>query len=83
MPRSLQLALSAKDYSDTIVVAKPPPWVQNVVFGVLAPIARARGLKPTHEEYLTSDVVGRAGSGGVGADRAGRAAEVRGLMTSP
>lgn len=57
MPHPLQLALSAKDYSDTMIVAKPPPWVQKALFGVLAPIARARGLKPTYEEYLTSDVV--------------------------
>lgn len=57
MPRPLQLALSAKDYSDTMVVAKPPPWVQKIVFTALAPIARARGLKPTYEEYLHSDVV--------------------------
>jgi mannose-6-phosphate isomerase-like protein (cupin superfamily) len=54
LPRPLQLALSAKDYSDTMVVAKPPPWVQTVLFGILAPIAQARGLKPTYEEYLTS-----------------------------
>jgi mannose-6-phosphate isomerase-like protein (cupin superfamily) len=57
IPRPLQLALSAQDYSDTMVVAKPPPWVQSVAFGVLAPIARMRGLKPTYEKYLTSDVV--------------------------
>ncbi|HXF29968.1 MAG TPA: cupin domain-containing protein [Solirubrobacterales bacterium] len=57
MPRPLQLALSAKDYRDTMIVAKPPPWVQTIIFGVLAPIARARGLKPSYEEYLTSDVV--------------------------
>jgi mannose-6-phosphate isomerase-like protein (cupin superfamily) len=57
LPRPLQLALSASDYSDTMVVAKPPPWVQTVLFGILAPIARARGLKPTYEEYLSSDQV--------------------------
>jgi len=57
LPRPLQLALSAKAYSDTMVVAKPPAWVQSIAFGALAPIARMRGLKPTYEEYLTSDVV--------------------------
>jgi hypothetical protein len=40
-----------------MIVAKPPPWVQRLAFGVLAPIAKARGLKPTYPEYLTSDVV--------------------------
>jgi quercetin dioxygenase-like cupin family protein len=57
VPHPLQLALSARDYSDTMTVAKPPPWVQRLAFGVLAPIARARGLRPTYPEYQTSDVV--------------------------
>jgi quercetin dioxygenase-like cupin family protein len=57
MPHPLQLALSARDYTDTMVMVKPPPWIQRIVFAVLAPIARARGLKPTYPEYLTSDVV--------------------------
>jgi quercetin dioxygenase-like cupin family protein len=57
VPHPLQLALTARDYRDTMVVAKPPPWVQGLVFGVLAPIARARGLKPSYPEYLTSAVV--------------------------
>ena len=39
MPHPLQLALSARDYSDTMVMVKPPPWVQRLAFGVLAPIA--------------------------------------------
>jgi hypothetical protein len=39
-----------------MVVAKPPPWVQRLAFGVLAPIAKSRGLRPTYPEYLTSDV---------------------------
>jgi mannose-6-phosphate isomerase-like protein (cupin superfamily) len=57
IPHPLQLALSARDYSDTMVMEKPPPWVQRLAFGVLAPIAHARGLKPTYPEYLTSDTV--------------------------
>ena len=57
VPHPLQLALTARAYRDTIVVAKPPEWVQRLAFGLLAPIARARGLKPTYPEYLTSDVV--------------------------
>ena len=57
VPHPLQLALSARDYADTMVMVKPPPWIQRLAFGVLAPIAKARGLKPTYPEYLTSDVV--------------------------
>lgn len=57
MPHPLQLALTARDYRDTMIVAKPPPWVQRAVFAVLAPIARARGLEASYPQYLTSDVV--------------------------
>lgn len=57
MPGPLQLALSAKHFSDTMVVAKPPPWAQSMLFGAMAPIARMRGLKPTYEEYLTSNLM--------------------------
>lgn len=57
IPHPLQLALSAKHYDDTMVMEKPPRWVQSLAFGVLAPIARARGLKPSYPQYLSSDVV--------------------------
>jgi hypothetical protein len=39
------------------MMVKPPEWAQRLAFGVLAPIARARGLKPSYPEYLTSDVI--------------------------
>lgn len=57
VPRPLQLAVSAKGYSDVMVVASPPPWAQRLVFGLLAPLGRALGRKPTYERYLSSDVV--------------------------
>jgi mannose-6-phosphate isomerase-like protein (cupin superfamily) len=57
VPHPLQLAVSAKTYSDVMVVATPPPWLQKVLFGVLAPIGRMRGLRPTYERYLSSEVV--------------------------
>ncbi|MGE0068099.1 MAG: cupin domain-containing protein [Solirubrobacterales bacterium] len=57
VPHPLQLAVSATHYSDVIVVATPPPWVQKLLFGVLAPIGRRRGLRPTYDRYLSSDVV--------------------------
>jgi mannose-6-phosphate isomerase-like protein (cupin superfamily) len=57
IPHPLQLALSAQEFGDTMVMEKPSAWAQRLAFGVLAPIARARGLKPSYPEYLTSDVV--------------------------
>jgi hypothetical protein len=40
-----------------MVVASPPPAVQRLLFGVLAPVGRLRGLQPSYERYLTSEVV--------------------------
>ncbi|MFL5862316.1 MAG: cupin domain-containing protein [Solirubrobacteraceae bacterium] len=48
MPNPLQLALTAQEFSDVIVFRKPPPSVQRVLFGALAPIARRRGYRPTY-----------------------------------
>jgi mannose-6-phosphate isomerase-like protein (cupin superfamily) len=48
MPSPLQLALIAREFSDVIVFRRPPPAVQRALFGVLAPIARARGYRATY-----------------------------------
>lgn len=57
VPRPLQLAVTASAYRDTMVITSPPPAVQRALFGVLAPLGRARGLRPTYEQYLSSEVV--------------------------
>ena len=57
LPRPLQLAVTVRDFRDTMVIASPPPWVQALVFGALAPIGRLAGRKPSYERYLTSEVV--------------------------
>jgi quercetin dioxygenase-like cupin family protein len=48
MPDPLQLALTAQEFSDVIVFRNPPPIVQRIVFGALAPIARRRGYRATY-----------------------------------
>jgi quercetin dioxygenase-like cupin family protein len=40
MPNMLQLAVFAREFSDVVVFRSPPPAVQRLLFGVLAPIAR-------------------------------------------
>ena len=40
MPHVLQLALTGREFSDVIVFRSPPPAVQRLIFGALAPIAR-------------------------------------------
>lgn len=57
LPRPLQLAVTVRDFRDTMVIASPPPWVQTIVFGALAPIGRLAGRRPSYERYLTSEVV--------------------------
>lgn len=56
VPRPLQLAVTASAYRDTMVIVSPPPAVQRIVFGVLAPIGRALGRRPSYEQYLRSEV---------------------------
>ena len=48
MPHPLQLALTATEFSDIVVFRRPPPRVQRLVFGALAPIARRRGYRATY-----------------------------------
>lgn len=50
MPSLLQLALSAREFSDVVVFRSPPAAVQRAVFGALAPIARWRGYRATYPQ---------------------------------
>jgi quercetin dioxygenase-like cupin family protein len=50
MPNPLQLALFAQEFSDVLVLRRPPPAVQRAVFGALAPIARRRGYRATYPQ---------------------------------
>src|SRR4029434_3572939 len=50
MPHPLQLALSAREFSDVIVFRSPPLAVQRAIFGVLAPIARWRGYRAVYPQ---------------------------------
>src|SRR5262245_13285205 len=50
MPHLLQLALSAREFSDVIVFRSPPLAIQRALFGALAPIARWRGYRATYPQ---------------------------------
>jgi quercetin dioxygenase-like cupin family protein len=50
MPHLLQLALSAREFSDTVVFRSPPLPVQRVMFGALAPVARWLGYRATYPQ---------------------------------
>jgi quercetin dioxygenase-like cupin family protein len=51
-PNLLQAALLGHEFADVIQFTKPPAWVQRVLFGLLAPIARGRGYKGIYPELL-------------------------------
>jgi quercetin dioxygenase-like cupin family protein len=48
LPDPLQLALIALEFSDVMVLRSPPPAMQKLLFGALAPIARWRGYRGTY-----------------------------------
>jgi mannose-6-phosphate isomerase-like protein (cupin superfamily) len=50
MPNPLQLAVFAQEFSDVIVFRSPPTVVQRMVFGALAPVARASGYRATYPQ---------------------------------
>ena len=52
-PSLLQASLMAKEFDEVIRFTKPPRAVQQILFSVLAPIARRRGLRGSYPEYLT------------------------------
>jgi mannose-6-phosphate isomerase-like protein (cupin superfamily) len=71
-PNPLRLAVIAREFADVLVVAKPPPLVQKIVFGALAPIGRVLGYRAIHPEYSPAEIArsrpnpssrGRAGFG--------------------
>ena len=59
MPNPLQLAESAQEFKDTVVFRKPPPWMQQALFGVLAPIARSRGYHATYPQLSRTTLAPR------------------------
>jgi len=60
MPSPLQLALIGREFSDVIVFRRPPPAVQRVLFGAMAPIARVRGYRATYPSLSRAALAPRA-----------------------
>jgi quercetin dioxygenase-like cupin family protein len=51
MPSLFQAALFAREFEDVLYFTSPPRAVQKVLFGVLAPIARALGYRGRYPRY--------------------------------
>jgi quercetin dioxygenase-like cupin family protein len=52
VPRLLPLSLFTREFRREGEFVRPPRIVQRVLFSALAPLARARGYKGIHPEYL-------------------------------
>ena len=61
LPHPLQLALFATEFSDVIVLRKPPAAIQHLIFGALAPIARRRGYRATYPTLSRTTFAPRPG----------------------
>lgn len=51
LPDPLQLAMFATEFRDVLVLRRPPAVLQSALFGLLRPIARARGYRGTYPQY--------------------------------
>ena len=54
LPHLLQAAVTMSAYRDTLVFTSPPPPVQRLLFGGLAPLGRLLGRLPVYPEHLFS-----------------------------
>jgi quercetin dioxygenase-like cupin family protein len=52
MPNLLQAAIFIREFSDVLYFTRPPLWVQRLLFGALARIARVLGYRGSYPEYL-------------------------------
>ena len=52
MPNLLQAAIFIREFSDVLYFTRPPLWVQRLLFGTLARIARVLGYRGSYPEYL-------------------------------
>lgn len=50
-PSPLQGAVIAKEFADVIVFTNPPPAVQKLAIGILAPLGRMLGYQAIYPEY--------------------------------
>ena len=52
IPNILQLALLVNRFSKEIRLAKPPYWVQQIVFGILTPFSLLFGYKRDYKKFV-------------------------------
>jgi quercetin dioxygenase-like cupin family protein len=51
VPNLLQLAVILNTYTDEFRASKPPYWIQRILFGLLSPIGKLCGYRPSYPKY--------------------------------
>jgi quercetin dioxygenase-like cupin family protein len=52
VPNPLQMAVIAQEFADVVQFLNPPPWLQRVLFGLMAPLGRLAGYKAIYPHHL-------------------------------
>lgn len=50
-PNPLQMAAIAQEFRDVVQFVSPPPWVQSLLFGVLARVGRRFGYQAIYQRH--------------------------------
>jgi mannose-6-phosphate isomerase-like protein (cupin superfamily) len=58
MPGILQMVAIADEFDDVVIFKRPPRVVQRLLFGALAPLARARGYRGIYPRYANAGSMG-------------------------
>jgi len=55
-PNPLQMAVIGQEFRDVVQFMSPPPWMQGILFGLLAPVGRMLGYKAIYPHHLQHSV---------------------------
>ena len=56
VPNPLQMAVIAQEFADIVQFMSPPPIVQRLLFGIMAPLGRMMGYQAIYERYVNWEV---------------------------
>jgi quercetin dioxygenase-like cupin family protein len=56
VPNPLQMAVIAQEFADVVQFLNPPPRLQRVLFGLMAPLGRLAGYKAIYPHHLQISV---------------------------